>query len=55
MLLSGDVARARELSADAVALGRSLGVIDLEMTALALEGLALVCEGFVEDGIAPAG
>jgi DNA-binding NarL/FixJ family response regulator len=46
-----DVERAREAGAATVALGRSLQSIDLEMFALALEGLALVSEGRVAEGM----
>jgi LuxR family maltose regulon positive regulatory protein len=51
LLLGNDPSKARELAATAAELGRSLGVIDLEMVGLALEGLALVSEGRVEEGM----
>ena len=51
LLADGQLAAARELSSDAVELGRSLGDVDLEMTALALEGLVLVNEGKVAEGM----
>jgi LuxR family transcriptional regulator, maltose regulon positive regulatory protein len=50
-LVEGDTARARELAAQARALGRSLGVVALEMFALCVEGVALVNEGRVADGM----
>jgi DNA-binding CsgD family transcriptional regulator len=50
--LPGDTARARERCAEAEALGRELGDVDLEMTAIALEGLARVSEGEVAQGMA---
>lgn len=43
--VEGDLARVRELAIEAANLARSLGDVDLEMTALALEGLALVAAG----------
>jgi LuxR family transcriptional regulator, maltose regulon positive regulatory protein len=46
-----DPATAQELSAQAVALGRSLGNIDLEMLALAYEGCALVDQGKIAEGM----
>jgi ATP/maltotriose-dependent transcriptional regulator MalT len=46
-----DPVKARELAAEAAAIGRRLGIVDLEMMALALEGLALVCEGRLEEGM----
>jgi LuxR family maltose regulon positive regulatory protein len=50
-LVEGDTARARELAAQARELGRSLGVVALEMFALCVEGVALVNEGRVADGM----
>lgn len=49
--LPGDVALARERCAEAEALGRELGDVDLEMTAIALDGLVRVSEGEVEAGM----
>ena len=46
-----DPARARTYAAAARAIGHDSGAIDVEMMALALEGLAYVCEGEVEDGM----
>lgn len=46
-----DPATAQELSARAVALGRSLGNIDLEMLALAYEGCALGDQGKIAEGM----
>jgi tetratricopeptide (TPR) repeat protein len=50
-LLENDVAATRRLARRARAIGRSLDVGDLEISALALEGLALASEGKVADGI----
>jgi ATP/maltotriose-dependent transcriptional regulator MalT len=46
-----DAARAREMAAEAAAIGRQLGDPDAEMMALSLEGLALVTQGAIEDGM----
>ena len=46
-----DPARARTHAAAARAIGHDCGAIDVEMMALALEGLAYVCEGEVDDGM----
>ncbi len=46
-----DVARVREVAAEAVAIGRALGDADVEMLARAQEGLALVMQGAVEEGM----
>jgi LuxR family transcriptional regulator, maltose regulon positive regulatory protein len=51
LLANGQLAAARELTSGAVQLGRSLRDIDLEITALALDGLALVNEGRVAEGM----
>jgi hypothetical protein len=51
LLLGNDTGKARELAVSSAELGRSLGEIDLEMVGLALEGLALVSEGRVEEGM----
>ena len=50
-LLGNDVAAARRLARRARAIGRSLGAGDLELSALALEGMALASEGKVAEGI----
>jgi ATP/maltotriose-dependent transcriptional regulator MalT len=50
--LDGDPAKAKVLALQARELGRQLGVVSLEMFALAVEGLALVNEGEVADGMA---
>ena len=47
----GDSARARELAATAVELGRRFEVEDLEMLGLALDGAALVSSGHVDEGM----
>lgn len=49
--LNSDPKRARELTSDARELGRALDDRDLEMQALALEGLVLVSLGHVEEGM----
>src|SRR5919201_5489578 len=46
-----DPVKARAHAEQARAIGRDTGVVDVEMMALALEGLTLVCEGEVEDGM----
>jgi ATP/maltotriose-dependent transcriptional regulator MalT len=46
-----DAARAREVATEAIAIGRELGDQDAEMMALSLEGLALVTQGAVEEGM----
>ncbi len=46
-----DTSASRRLGGEAAALGRSLGIIDLEMAGLALEGLALVSEGKIAEGM----
>jgi ATP/maltotriose-dependent transcriptional regulator MalT len=51
LLADGQLAAARELTRGAVELGRSLSDVDLEMTALALDGLVLVNEGRVAEGM----
>ncbi|MGH3104208.1 MAG: LuxR C-terminal-related transcriptional regulator [Gaiellaceae bacterium] len=50
-MLENDIAAARRLARRARAIGRSLGEGDLEISALALEGMALVGEGKVPEGI----
>jgi DNA-binding CsgD family transcriptional regulator len=50
--LPGDPSLARRRSAEAESLGRELGDIDLEMTASALDGLALVSQGEIAAGMA---
>nr|MDQ4030201.1 hypothetical protein [Actinomycetota bacterium] len=49
--LGSDVERARRLTSDARELGRALGDGDLEMQALAFEGLVLVSLGQVDEGM----
>ena len=46
-----DAGTARERGQVALTLGRKLGLLDLEMLALALEGLVLVAEGRVDEGM----
>jgi len=50
-LVEGDTARAGKLAAQARGLGRGLGVVALEMFALCVEGVALVNDGRVADGM----
>ena len=47
-----DAAAAGRYGAETAACGRALGVVDLEMYGIALEGLALVAGGEVEEGMA---
>jgi hypothetical protein len=51
LLGAGQLAAARALTSEAAGLGRSLPELDLEMTAVALEGLVLVNEGRVAEGM----
>ncbi len=46
-----DPARSREYATAARTIGHDCGVLDVEMMALALEGLTYVCEGEVEEGM----
>ena len=48
---AGDSERAIELAAEAATIGRRLGVPDLEMLGLALEGATLVARAEVDDGM----
>ncbi|HSD78576.1 MAG TPA: hypothetical protein VLA98_14275, partial [Solirubrobacteraceae bacterium] len=50
-LAAGDAAAALALARDAAALGRRIGVADLEAVGLAQEGIALVVRGDVEAGM----
>ena len=50
--LPGDATLARERCAEAEALGRDLGDVDVEMTAIALDGLAQVSQGEIASGMA---
>lgn len=50
-LEAGDLAEAARIGARVRQLGRDLGVTDLEMLGLATEGLALVTEGRLADGM----
>jgi ATP/maltotriose-dependent transcriptional regulator MalT len=49
--IDGDPEKARELALRARELGRRLAVVSLEMFALSVEGLALVHEGEIADGM----
>jgi hypothetical protein len=51
-VLADDPERARALTSDAIELGRNLEDFDLEMTALALDGLVRVSQGDVATGMA---
>jgi DNA-binding CsgD family transcriptional regulator len=51
MSARGDAETAIRLAAEATAIGRELGVADLEAVGLAQEGVALVIRGHVEDGM----
>jgi hypothetical protein len=55
LMRHNDTAMARSLGSQAAELGRTLGMIDLEMLALALEGLARVSEGDITGGLPEAG
>lgn len=50
-VLENDLAATRRLAKRARAIGSSLGVVDIELSALGLEGLALASEGKIADGI----
>jgi LuxR family maltose regulon positive regulatory protein len=47
----GDGAAGREAGRQAAELGRALGDTDLELVGIAVEGLALVCDGDIEQGM----
>jgi LuxR family maltose regulon positive regulatory protein len=49
--LEGDGAAGREAGRQAAELGRALGETDLELVGIAVEGLALVCDGEMEQGM----
>ncbi|HZQ16237.1 MAG TPA: LuxR C-terminal-related transcriptional regulator [Gaiellaceae bacterium] len=49
--LDEDTAKARQLGANAVELGRTFGAPELEMLGLGLEGRALVSDGKLEEGM----
>jgi LuxR family transcriptional regulator, maltose regulon positive regulatory protein len=51
MLVHNDPAQTRELSGQALELARAAASSDVETTARALQGLALVCDGEVEEGM----
>ncbi len=51
ILWAADPGAARQLAAQGTEIGRALGLIDLEMFGLALDGLALVSEGKVDEGM----
>jgi LuxR family transcriptional regulator, maltose regulon positive regulatory protein len=51
LMLHNDIPTARKLGAEAARIGRTLGILDLEMLALALEGLALVSSGEIVAGM----
>jgi ATP/maltotriose-dependent transcriptional regulator MalT len=50
-VLENDLAATRRWAMEARAIGSSLGVDDIELSALGLEGLALASEGEIADGI----
>ncbi len=52
LCVGGDPAPGRILGAEAAAIGRRLGVADIELLGLALQGLALVTEGSIAQGLA---
>jgi LuxR family transcriptional regulator, maltose regulon positive regulatory protein len=47
----GDAARARELAAEAMAIARAIGDSDAETVALSVEGLSLVIQGALHEGM----
>ncbi len=49
--LNNDTVTAQKLGTQAATAGRTLGVVDLEMLGLALEGLARVCAGDIAEGM----
>ena len=51
LLGNHDPETARIASTEAVRLARAVGAIDVEMLALALEGLSLVSSGVIDDGM----
>jgi ATP/maltotriose-dependent transcriptional regulator MalT len=51
LLGENDPVTARRLSGESIALSRQCGVVDTEMIALSVEGLALVTEGHVAEGM----
>ncbi|MGQ0604016.1 MAG: LuxR C-terminal-related transcriptional regulator [Anaerolineales bacterium] len=51
LMLNHDTAKARRLGEQAAQIGDRLKVIDIEMLALALEGLARVCAGDIAEGM----
>jgi LuxR family transcriptional regulator, maltose regulon positive regulatory protein len=51
LLIEEDTTKARRCAAEAVAVARQCGVADMESVAHAIEGLALVGEGQVEEGM----
>ena len=51
MLVRNDPSEAGQLAGHAVEAARAAGASDVEMVALALEGLALVCAGAVDEGM----
>lgn len=50
-VLENDTAATIRLARQAQAIGSSLGVLDIELSALGLEGLALASDGNIADGI----
>lgn len=51
LMLRNETEEAARLAAETAALGRDLGSVDLEMLALAYQGLALVSEGQIAEGM----
>jgi DNA-binding CsgD family transcriptional regulator/tetratricopeptide (TPR) repeat protein len=52
LLVEDNVATAQRYAEEAIALSRTCGTADIQLTALAMQGLSLVGEGRVEEGIA---
>ncbi|MEW6583800.1 MAG: hypothetical protein AB1416_13670, partial [Actinomycetota bacterium] len=51
LVIDHDLAAAHRLAQEATAIGRQVADVDIEMFSLAVQGLALVTEGRVEDGM----
>ncbi|HXF52448.1 MAG TPA: LuxR C-terminal-related transcriptional regulator [Dehalococcoidia bacterium] len=51
LMLANDAAAARARAREALRIARELRITDAEMVALAVEGLAAICEGHVADGM----
>jgi ATP/maltotriose-dependent transcriptional regulator MalT len=52
LLFEDDLTTARRCADEALAVGRACGIADIELTALAMQGLTLVGQGDIADGMA---